>query len=79
MLLVRPCDGEMWDIAEGLLMDETQAVEKIIGLLAARALRQSLLFSHLTSQHPESMPGDLSALWGYGYARRSMTVKVRDV
>ena len=33
MLLVRPCDGEMRDIAEGLRRDEAQTAEKKKGYL----------------------------------------------
>ena len=65
MLLIWPSNSKMRDTAECLHKGYQPSKEERVAnnvLLAASALRQSLRFTHLISQHPGSIPADLSAL-----------------
>ena len=65
MLLIWPSNSKMRDTAECLHKryqpsKQGDGIDNV--LLAANALRQSLRFTHLISQHPGSMLADLFAL-----------------
>ena len=76
MVLIRPRDSKMRHATECLHKGHQPNRGSVNVLLAASALRQSLRFTHLISQHPGSIHTDLSVLWGYEYLENSAAVKV---